>query len=354
MSVAEARTKDNIEQIPEFFFTEWMRGVRRLMSCTAWSVFSLAALVCALALFLAYLLAQRLPLRKAGFYGTLVAAAVFMLTSWFAMGERREMLDDTQAVVMSLSTAVKSSPDKSATDLFVLHEGTLVEITDRLDNWCEITIADGKRGGSNVKPSKRFKCRNFLGRRRRTFRSFRAWDARTALRLAIILRMERDSVAEMTESIDRFRNEIRYCSQCNNLSDEEVCPICADRERDHATICVVEQVADVLSVENTRQYRGMYHVLGGVISPMQGISPSDLKIDLLCERIARGGVKEVILAISTSVEGETTLFYLMNRLRQFPGLKVTSIARGIGFGDELEYVDELTITHALMNRREIE
>ena len=131
---------------------------------------------------------------------------------------------------------------------------------------------------------------------------------RTALRLAIhILRMERDSVAEMTESIDRFRNEIRYCSQCNNLSDEEVCPICADRERDHATICVVEQVADVLSVENTRQYRGMYHVLGGVISPMQGISPSDLKIDLLCERIARGGVKEVILAISTSVEGETTL-----------------------------------------------
>ena len=113
---------------------------------------------------------------------------------------------------------------------------------------------------------------------------------RTALRLAIhILRMERDSVAEMTESIDRFRNEIRYCSQCNNLSDEEVCPICADRERDHATICVVEQVADVLSVENTRQYRGMYHVLGGVISPMQGISPSDLKIDLLCERIARGG-----------------------------------------------------------------
>ena len=178
---------------------------------------------------------------------------------------------------------------------------------------------------------------------------------RTALRLAIhILRMERDSVAEMTESIDRFRNEIRYCSQCNNLSDEEVCPICADRERDHATICVVEQVADVLSVENTRQYRGMYHVLGGVISPMQGISPSDLKIDLLCERIARGGVKEVILAISTSVEGETTLFYLMNRLRQFPGLKVTSIARGIGFGDELEYVDELTITHALMNRREIE
>ena len=178
---------------------------------------------------------------------------------------------------------------------------------------------------------------------------------RTARRLAIhILRMERESVAEMTESIDRFRNEVKYCTQCNNLSDEDVCPICADDERDHTTICVVEQVADVLSVENTRQYKGLYHVLGGVISPMQGISPSDLKIDLLTERIARGGVKEVILAISTSVEGETTLFYLMNRLRQFPELKVTSIARGIGFGDELEYVDELTITHALLNRREVE
>ena len=178
---------------------------------------------------------------------------------------------------------------------------------------------------------------------------------RTALRLAIhILRMERESVAEMTESIDRFRNEVKYCTQCNNLSDEDVYPICADDERDHTTICVVEQVADVLSVENTRQYKGLYHVLGGVISPMQGISPSDLKIDLLTERIARGGVKEVILAISTSVEGETTLFYLMNRLRQFPELKVTSIARGIGFGDELEYVDELTITHALLNRREVE
>ncbi|MCM1300198.1 MAG: recombination mediator RecR [Alistipes senegalensis] len=178
---------------------------------------------------------------------------------------------------------------------------------------------------------------------------------RTALRLAIhILRMERDSVSEMTRSIDRFRTEVKYCKECNNLSDEELCPICADRERDRTIICVVEQVADVLSIENTHQYKGLYHVLGGVISPMQGISPSDLKIDLLTERVARGEVKEVILAISTSVEGETTLFYIMNRLRGFEGLKITSIARGIGFGDELEYVDELTITHALRNRREIE
>lgn len=178
---------------------------------------------------------------------------------------------------------------------------------------------------------------------------------RTALRLSMhLLRMERESVGDMTRSIDRFRNEIRHCRTCNNLSDEEYCPICLDENRDRSTVCVVEQVGDLLSIENTRQYKGIYHVLGGVISPMQGIAPSDLKIDRLVERVASGTVKEVILAISTSVEGETTLFYIMNRLRAYPDVKVTSIARGIGFGDELEYVDELTITHALMNRRAIE
>lgn len=178
---------------------------------------------------------------------------------------------------------------------------------------------------------------------------------RTALRLAMhLLKMEPESVDDMTTAIDRFRHEIQHCSRCNNLSDDAVCPICRNTERDHTTICVVEQVADLLSIENTHQYRGLYHVLGGVISPMQGVAPSDLKIDLLCERIAQGEVKEVILAISTSVEGETTLFYLMSRLRQFPHLKVSTIARGIGFGDELEYVDELTITHALINRRQVE
>ncbi len=178
---------------------------------------------------------------------------------------------------------------------------------------------------------------------------------RTALRLAMhLLRMECDSVDGMTRAIDRFRHDIKHCVRCNNLSDTELCPICQSEERDRTTICVVEQVADLLSIENTHQYRGLYHVLGGVISPMQGIAPSDLKIDLLCDRIAEGEVKEVILAISTSVEGETTLFYLMSRLRQFPAVKVTTIARGIGFGDELEYVDELTITHALMNRRTLE
>ncbi|MBE6190153.1 MAG: recombination protein RecR [Alistipes sp.] len=178
---------------------------------------------------------------------------------------------------------------------------------------------------------------------------------RTALRLAMhLLRMECESVDGMTRAIDRFRHDIKHCARCNNLSDTELCPICQSEERDRTTVCVVEQVADLLSIENTHQYRGLYHVLGGVISPMQGIAPSDLKIDLLCDRIAEGEIKEVILAISTSVEGETTLFYLMSRLRQFPEVKVTTIARGIGFGDELEYVDELTITHALMNRRALE
>lgn len=146
LSVAEARTKDNIEDIPEFFLTTWLRGVRHAMGCTAWSLLSLAMLAAMLALFLLYLLAQRLTLRKAGFYGTVIAALLFMLTTWFAVGERREMLDDTRAVVMTASTSVKSSPDKSATDLFVLHEGTVVTVTGRLDNWCEIAIADGKKG----------------------------------------------------------------------------------------------------------------------------------------------------------------------------------------------------------------
>ena len=178
---------------------------------------------------------------------------------------------------------------------------------------------------------------------------------RTALRLAMhLLKMDAEAVEQMTDTLARYRREIRHCENCNNLSDTELCPICADEERDHSTICVVEQVGDLMSIENTRQYRGLYHVLGGVISPMQGVGPSDLKIDMLVEKVAAGKVKEVILAISTSVEGETTLFYIMNRLKQFPSVRVTNIARGIGFGDELEYVDELTITHALHNRREVE
>ena len=177
---------------------------------------------------------------------------------------------------------------------------------------------------------------------------------RTALRLAMhLLKMEPSAVEQMTDSIARFRRDIRHCELCNNLSDTDRCPICNNPERDRSTICVVEQVGDLMSIENTHQYKGLYHVLGGVISPMQGVGRSDLKIDLLLDKVAAGSVKEVILAISTSVEGETTLFYIMNRLKQYPDVKVSTIARGIGFGDELEYVDELTITHALLNRREM-
>ena len=177
---------------------------------------------------------------------------------------------------------------------------------------------------------------------------------RTALRLAMhILKMEPESANSLALSISRFRNEIRHCGCCNNLSDSELCPICSDVRRDRSTVCVVEQVQDLMSIENTGQYRGLYHVLGGVISPMHGVGPSDLKIDLLADRLLTGEVKEVIIAISTSVEGETTLFYLLNRLKAYPDVKVSTIARGIGFGDELEYVDELTITHALKNRREV-
>lgn len=146
LTVAEARTKDRIERVPEFFLTEWFRSIRRTMSATAWSVLSLAMLACGLAAVLLYLLAQRLSLRKAGFYGTLAAAVLFVLTTGFAAGERRDQLDRSEAVVMATSAAVSSAPDKSATDLFILHEGTTVQIVGRLDKWCEVTIADGKKG----------------------------------------------------------------------------------------------------------------------------------------------------------------------------------------------------------------
>ncbi|MDY3979602.1 MAG: recombination mediator RecR [Tidjanibacter sp.] len=177
---------------------------------------------------------------------------------------------------------------------------------------------------------------------------------RTALRLALyILREDRGEVDSLADSIRSFRHGIKFCNRCNNLSDQEICPICADPRRDRTTVCVVETVGDLLSIEHTRQYNGLYHVLGGVISPMAGIAPSDLKIDLLVDNIARGEIREVILAISATVEGETTLFYIMRRLAQFPNLKITKIARGIGVGDEIEYANELTIAHALHNRTEV-
>ena len=177
---------------------------------------------------------------------------------------------------------------------------------------------------------------------------------KTATRLVLhLLRKKEAEVAAFSDAILTLKREAKYCKVCHSISDTDVCPICVNPARDHSVICVVENIQDVMAVENTMQYRGVYHVLGGVISPMQGVGPSDLKIDLLCDKLLTGMVKEVIIAISTSVEGETTLFYLMSRLKSFPDVKVTTIARGIGFGDELEYVDELTITHALINRREI-
>ncbi|MCD7963266.1 MAG: recombination mediator RecR [Rikenellaceae bacterium] len=177
---------------------------------------------------------------------------------------------------------------------------------------------------------------------------------RTAMRLAIhLLRTDKEEVAIFSETITRFRNEIKYCVHCNNLSDGDICPICADSSRDRGTVCVVENIKDVISIENSQQYKGLYHVLGGIISPMQGIGPSDLKIDLLADNISRGGIKEVIMALSTSVEGETTAFYICRKLSEFKDLKITTLARGIGFGDELEYADELTIGHAIHNRKTI-
>lgn len=177
---------------------------------------------------------------------------------------------------------------------------------------------------------------------------------RTALRLALnLLRRDVNEVEQMSCAISDFRQKICYCLSCNNLSDDELCPICEDQTRDRSTICVVEQVGDLLSIENSRQYRGLYHVLGGVISPMQGIAPSDLKIDMLLDKIESGNVKEVILALGTTVEGETTLFYLTRRLEKFSNIRVSSIARGIGFGDELEYADEITIGHAIHNRTSV-
>ncbi len=148
LKVAESRTKDNIEQVPEFFLTQWLRGVRRTMNCTGWSILSLAALACGGVCCLLYLLAQRLRWRKTGFYGTIAALAIFVLATCFAAGERRSLLDRSEAVVMASSAAVKSAPDQSATDLFVLHEGTEVRLTEgaALEQWCEVTIADGRKG----------------------------------------------------------------------------------------------------------------------------------------------------------------------------------------------------------------
>lgn len=173
---------------------------------------------------------------------------------------------------------------------------------------------------------------------------------RSALRMALnLLRRDVEDADLLAGAIYQFRRDIRHCTDCNNLSDTQICPICADPRRDRTTICVVEQVADLISIENTHNYNGLYHVLGGVISPMQGISPSELRIELLIENIKKHKVQEVILAIPTTIEGETTSYYITRRLEGLD-TKISAISRGIGFGDELEYADEMTITHALRHR----
>lgn len=175
---------------------------------------------------------------------------------------------------------------------------------------------------------------------------------KTALRLVLhLLRQTDDDVLQFTETIARMKQEVKYCRVCHNISDSDVCPICSDPHRDPTTVCVVENIQDVLAVENTQQFSGLYHVLGGVISPMDGIGPSDLEIDSLVERVKAGDIKEVILALGSTMEGDTTGFYIFRRLAPYD-VKLSIIARGISVGDELEYTDEVTLGRSILNRTE--
>ena len=190
---------------------------------------------------------------------------------------------------------------------------------------------------------------------------------RSALRLALhLLKQPQENVHHFTKAIDNLRDEVRYCRHCMMISDDEVCSICSDTSRDHRTICVVESVRDVMSIENTGQYHGVYHVLGGIISPINGVGPSDLTIRELVARVSElvspealseaegrtssGTAAEVILALSGDVEGETTSFYIYRQIADY-GVKVSSLARGLGFGDDLEYADELTLGRSIVNRQ---
>ena len=164
-----------------------------------------------------------------------------------------------------------------------------------------------------------------------------------------LLRQDTQSVEAFGNAMITLKHEVKYCRVCHNISDTDVCRICSDASRDTSVVCVVENIRDVMAVENTQQFRGLYHVLGGVISPMDGIGPSDLQIDSLVDRIRAGGVKEVILALSSTMEGDTTNFYIFRKLSGFD-VKLTVIARGISIGDELEYTDEVTLGRSIVNR----
>ena len=173
---------------------------------------------------------------------------------------------------------------------------------------------------------------------------------KTALRLVLhLLRQDEHVAVNFGEAIVRLRKEIRYCRLCHNISEQEICPICANAARDASIICVVENVKDVMSIENTHQHHGVYHVLGGIISPMDGIGPQDIEIDSLVERVRAGGVSEVILALSATMEGDTTNFYIFRRLAEFD-VKITMLARGVSVGNEIEYTDELTLGRSILNR----
>lgn len=183
------------------------------------------------------------------------------------------------------------------------------------------------------------------------FSSLPGVGKKSALRYALhLLALPKENVERFGNSFIKMRNEIHYCNQCNMISDSEKCEICSDSKRDRGVICVVESIRDVISIENTEQYNGVYHVLGGIISPMDGIGPSDLKIDSLIERAAQEDVKEVFLALSTTMEGETTSFYLYRKLSGLD-IKISTIARGVGFGDDLEYTDEVTLGRSVQNRQ---
>ena len=173
---------------------------------------------------------------------------------------------------------------------------------------------------------------------------------KTALRLVLFMLRQGDcDVDQFVNAVSKMKREVKYCRVCHNISDTDVCPICSDSRRDASTICVVENVQDVLAVENTQQFHGLYHVLGGIISPMDGIGPADLEIESLVNRVAEGGVKEVILALSSTMEGDTTNFYISRKLADYP-VKLSVIARGISVGDELEYTDEVTLGRSILNR----
>ena len=184
---------------------------------------------------------------------------------------------------------------------------------------------------------------------------------KTALRLVLhLLRQSEKDVEAFSGALLRLKQEVKYCKQCHTISDQDICPICQSHSRDKQTLCVVENVQDVMSIETTGQYRGLYHVLGGVISPMDGVGPAQLEIDSLVARIEPEGIKEVILALPTTMEGDTTNFYIYRRLQNMQldqatpdnPLKISQIARGVAIGNEIEYTDEITLGRSIVNRIE--